>query len=568
MVSRTEVSAWCRAHSGAGVLLLSLLGLFSGQAAAQTVMGTVVEAETGAPLVTAYLTLTELDGGIVARTLSDAQGRFTLRAPAPGHYLVRVERLGRRTVVHDPGEVRDGEVVRVELRAESQAISLAGIEVTADQQCRLEPDEGVEMARVWEQARLALQVEALARTERIFRYQLSNYTRELAPDARRVLAQQSRSTGGYLDAPYVSAPVEELLAEGWVQEDPQDGGWTFFAPDAPVLLSDPFLGAHCFRLVADSDDSSLIGLAFAPTHRSTRPGIEGALWLDRESAELRHLSFRYTAFPGAAAGSPVPAQGHGGRVEFLELPGGLWVVNRWHIRMPVLEQVRGPRGTSIVLNGILEEGGEVTEIRRASGGVVARLGRGAVEGTVVNGRTGAPLAGARVHLQGTGYESRTGPRGSFRLEGLRPGTYTLSLDPSDVPGFLGALEPVQVAVGEDERRPGRASDPLRDHPGRGVLRVRPAELGERGWWPGSRRSRDGGGAGDVGRHRRSRGRTPGGIGRTQHHPDRELGDRKARVRHPGDPHLDHHPGVVRALRPPLGGLGCGSVRHFPVAGEE
>jgi hypothetical protein len=430
-------------------LVVLLLGLFPGAAAGQSIVGTIVEAESNAPLVTAYLVLTAPSGEIVARTMSDAEGRFTLRAPAPGRYLVRAERIGRAPVEHGPVTVGEGEVLRVELRAEPRAISLAGIQVTADQLCRLEPDEGVEMARVWEQARLVLQVEALARAERTFRYQLSNYTRELTPDARRVMAQQVRTAGGYLDAPYVSAPVEELLREGWVREDPEDGGWTFFAPDAQVLLSDPFQGAHCFRLAEDDTDASLIGLAFEPTRRSDRPGIEGALWLDRETAELRHLTFRYTAFPGAAAGAPIPAQGHGGRVEFLELPGGLWVVHRWHIRMPVLDGVRGPRDTRIILTGILEEGGEVTEIRRASGAVVARLGRGLVEGTVVNGRTGAPLPGARVRLQGTDYETRTGAAGSFRLDGLRPGTYTLVFDPADQSRFLGALEPVHVTVEQD-----------------------------------------------------------------------------------------------------------------------
>jgi hypothetical protein len=431
------------------VVLVSLLGLLPAGATAQAVSGTIVEAESNAPLVTAYLTLTSLDGDIVARTLSDAQGRFTLRAPTAGRYLVRAERIGRAPVALGPVYLEDGEVVRMELRAETRAISLAGIQVTADQQCRLEPDEGVEMARVWEQARLVLQVEALTRAERTFRYQLSNYTRELAPDARRVVAQQTRSGGGYLDAPYVSAPVAELLEEGWVREDPADGGWTFFAPDAEVLLSDRFQGAHCFRLVDDGNDPALIGLAFEPVRRTSLPGIEGALWLDRETAELRHLTFRYTGFPGAeTAGAPIPALGRGGRVDFLELPGGLWVVNRWHIRMPVLDQVRGPRDTRTVLTGIVEEGGEVLEIRRASGAVVARLGRGTVEGTVVNGLTGAPLVGARVQLQGTEYEARTGPGGTFRMGALRPGTYSLTVDHGE-PRFLGSLEPVQVAVDED-----------------------------------------------------------------------------------------------------------------------
>jgi len=110
-------------------------------------------------------------------------------------------------------------------------------------------------------------------------------------------------------------------------------------------------------------------------------------------------------------------------------------------------EIERPRAR-IVLTGILEEGGEVTEIRRASGAVVARLGRGVVEGRVVNGRTGEPIEEARVELQGTGYEARTGPRGVFRMDGLRPGTYTLTFAPAGEGPFLGVIEPAQVTVDE------------------------------------------------------------------------------------------------------------------------
>src|SRR5687767_3795179 len=71
--------------------LLSILGppLYAERFAAISVPGTVRDA-SGAPVPAAEVALLtpELTG--IARTKTDAQGRFTLAAPAPGTYLLIV----------------------------------------------------------------------------------------------------------------------------------------------------------------------------------------------------------------------------------------------------------------------------------------------------------------------------------------------------------------------------------------------------------------------------------------------------------------------------------------------
>ena len=60
------------------------------------------------------------------------------------------------------------------------------------------------------------------------------------------------------------------------------------------------------------------------------------MWVDRASAELRRLEFRY------ANVSPEEQEKAGGDVEFKRVHDGTWLISRWNIRMPVLEQsVRG-----------------------------------------------------------------------------------------------------------------------------------------------------------------------------------------------------------------------------------
>src|SRR6185369_15298413 len=57
--------------------------------------------------------------------------------------------------------------------------------------------------------------------------------------------------------------------------------------------------------------------------------IEGTFWLDRRTAELKWMDFGYTNMPSIAdKASP------GGRVEFLRLGTGSWLIGKWNIRMP------------------------------------------------------------------------------------------------------------------------------------------------------------------------------------------------------------------------------------------
>lgn len=342
---------------------------------AQTVTGSIVDGETGTPIATAYLALIGAEGSALAQTLSDGQGRFVLRAPAPGTFTLRAERIGLAAVVHGPFDLVEGETVRIELRAAVQAISLEGVEVEGRRQCVIDPEEAGILGTVWEQVRLALQVEALGRAEGTFRYRMEDRVRELAPDGRRVTAEQVRTRSGTRSATYVSAPVDELMEEGWVREDPVTREWVFYAPDAEVLLSDRFRNAHCFNLAAHPEDPALLGLAFEPVGGARGQGLTGTLWLARASAELRSLTFRYTGLPGGLdAGLALPRQAMGGEVEFLALPNGAFVVKRWHIRMPRIDettvQIMGRAEVRRVLAGVIEEGGEVLEVRRVGGEVV------------------------------------------------------------------------------------------------------------------------------------------------------------------------------------------------------
>ena len=102
-----------------------------------------------------------------------------------------------------------------------------------------------------------------------------------------------QGTGCAISKASASMMTDELKGKTLGEAD------AFFAPDASVLLSPSFASTHCFGLVAPPPGrEALIGIEFRPNApRRGHPDIEGTFWLDRASAELRSLDFRYTELP-------------------------------------------------------------------------------------------------------------------------------------------------------------------------------------------------------------------------------------------------------------------------------
>jgi hypothetical protein len=121
-------------------LLLLCFLIFPAQAAAQAtpgqiIRGRVLVAGDTVGLEGVELTLVDSAGVAISRSASDERGRFILRVPVPGHFVLRGLRLGFGTV-RAPVTVREKEVVEVDLRMAMEAIRLDPLEVTARRQIR------------------------------------------------------------------------------------------------------------------------------------------------------------------------------------------------------------------------------------------------------------------------------------------------------------------------------------------------------------------------------------------------------------------------------------------------
>ncbi|HEU0299410.1 MAG TPA: carboxypeptidase-like regulatory domain-containing protein [Longimicrobium sp.] len=110
--------------------LLALLAWTAPGAAAQTVQGRLLDAETAAPIAGARMHLVEEDGDTAHSSSTDVEGVFVLYAHELGMYRVQASRLGYRDGTSEPIHLAADAIFNIELRMSSSAVQLAPLTVT------------------------------------------------------------------------------------------------------------------------------------------------------------------------------------------------------------------------------------------------------------------------------------------------------------------------------------------------------------------------------------------------------------------------------------------------------
>jgi hypothetical protein len=352
-----------------GMAIAALLACAATAVQAQTVRGSVFHPDSVTHAAGVIVVVDDERGSMVARALSGSDGDFDLKVPGAGRYRIRLLRVGFRPTVLAPLDVPADGVSGVRAQLGAEAVMLSVVTVRSDDVCGTTDAAGHVIAELWEEARKALTATQLSAGAaslnvewQVFGFEINKRTQRVD---RRVVQQRTGAT----DRPFVSASADSLADEGYVIDGEHER--VFRAPDAAALLSDRFAASHCFRI----DRPSLVrphwvGIAFRPAPgREWLRDIEGTVWLDRATSELRLLEFGYTALPREADDAGV-----GGFVEFTRFPTGHWLIARWAIRAPVLglrsvtrANVPGGGGReaiSTVLNAYSVTGGELTRVWR------------------------------------------------------------------------------------------------------------------------------------------------------------------------------------------------------------
>jgi len=330
------------------------------------VRGQLTDSISRSPIAGAFLTLVDAQGAERARAITNSAGAFTLSAPAAGTYRIRSKRIGFKPYVSGPLALVAGETVSFDAAVDPIPVPLEQVVVAGDRQCDVEA--GASVAALWEEVKEALAAVAWTSKAPGYWYEVTQFEREVFTQDNRQGLDSTWRNAGFYEVPFRSAAAEQLESDGFVVVDQE--GWSYYEPDAEVLLSAPFLRTHCFESkVGKGDTDGLVGLAFSPARGRKLPEITGTLWVDRHSGELRHLEFKYVRLPQG-----LNAPNAGGRVAFMRVPTGAWMVRDWIIRMPIAETGRTPTGQATFLRtaGYRERGGTALEVKTTAGAVVYR----------------------------------------------------------------------------------------------------------------------------------------------------------------------------------------------------
>jgi len=421
------------------VLTVPFCVVLSMPVTAQRVRGAVRDAAIDVSVPGAVVSLLDSAGHTAGRTITDAAGRFDFRGSVTAT-RIRVLRIGYRPVeldirAHDTSALV---IAMVRLPALLRTISVSERSICPGQ------DADPVALNLWEQARAGLVSSVVAREASPAIVTTVTYRRELSIPGRRPIHDETRTNQGRTTRPFSAvAPASKFAAEGYMVES--NGGRSFFAPDADVLIDESFTATHCLQpQVGDSAHEGQLGLAFAPAQR--RDGIvdvTGVIWLRKAEPRLESVDFQYTDLEPA-----VMRAGAGGRLEFQTASNGITFIGRWSIRIPIAEAARpanrfAPRtavpsrrrteNDEVTVSATSESGGAVTIANWPDGtvwlapsiDVVADRSPGPsanLVGDVTDAASSAPVAGAEILLPALGRRATTDSAGHFQFSKVVPVT--------------------------------------------------------------------------------------------------------------------------------------------------
>jgi hypothetical protein len=331
-------------------------------AGAQTVQGRVTEMGSGAPVGGAIVLLMDENGTRQRATLADRGGEYRITAPAAGSYRLRVERVGYATSTSALLGLEEGQTVEQALLAEARRVVLPPVVATGTaRRCAGELQNGAQAATMWDEARKALLSTTLAGESGRYRFFTETRERETSMRGRQVVRDDVTHDTS-VGLPFKSRPAEMLTSGGYLRLEPN--AVRFFGLDAAAILSDAFLEHHCFGLRDGGQERpGLVGLEFVPLASRVRPDVQGVLWMDRATAELRYVEYGYTRlrFQG-------PVERLTGRLDFRRLPDGAWITESWTLVVPSLladtPDRRDDRTENYRIIALVERSGRVVAMQR------------------------------------------------------------------------------------------------------------------------------------------------------------------------------------------------------------
>lgn len=354
------------------LILPAAIAFLSASLPAQEAFGTLRRAETGAPAQGTIVVAERLsDGRTIARAVTGTRG--TWRLPLTTDRLViRALRIGFPPHVLDTLQLAAGERRELDAVLPATTVVLPTVRTAADSRCRVRPDSGSLVARVFHEARVALAASQLIAPDGPVRARVRVSEEIWAADEREMLDASHREHHADSLRPFRTASVDSLLEFGFVTRRREEFSIVrpgdevavdYRVPGLDLLVDDRFLADYCLHLAEPRPERpEWIGVGFRPARSGRITRIQGTLWLDRRTAELRRLEFGYAGLEGNEARIDP-----GGWLEFTRLESGPWFVSRWALRVPALGswlETRGRTTTRVVVRDVpvVRVSGEVLDL--------------------------------------------------------------------------------------------------------------------------------------------------------------------------------------------------------------
>lgn len=125
--------AWCRARPIHLAMLVGLPWTLSARpAAAQTVLGRVLDEANGLPVAGAIVRLLDDNGQERAQAVADSAGSFVMRRPATGEYALEATRIGYQPTRSPLLRFTGDTAVPLEILMSPAPVGLPGLEVSVD----------------------------------------------------------------------------------------------------------------------------------------------------------------------------------------------------------------------------------------------------------------------------------------------------------------------------------------------------------------------------------------------------------------------------------------------------
>jgi len=309
----------------AAMTLLALTPLALG---AQEIIGTLRLADGRSAAGGVIVVAQRRSGGAeIVRVMTNSRGEFRLK-PGTDEIVLVALRIGQQPFVLDTLLPRLGQMVRLDRVLPERPVEIASVRTAIRDRCGIGSASRLEAVARAEDAQIALASSIMGQGETPVSVLLRVTQEEWTPGGERVVDVQHREYRLDSLRALRSIPPDSLHALGFttrVQGQPT----TYRVPDAAFFADTRFATDHCLTLTVDSARPRLVGVSFKPSRFRRVTQLSGTFWMDRESADLRRIEFRYEGLdPVTESAKP------GGWIDFTRLPNGLIFASRWSFRMP------------------------------------------------------------------------------------------------------------------------------------------------------------------------------------------------------------------------------------------